>query len=142
MKPCEHCGGTADKFATYKNVNRLVQRFRCRDCSKTFSEKQPLDTIRIEHAKVVQIVKLLTEGMGIRAVARFSDCNIRTVLHVLETVGKKCHEFHDRTVRHIETGSLQLDELWSRVGCSQKTANRQKYGDDRGDQYTYLALTA
>jgi IS1 family transposase len=45
-------------------------------------------------------------------------------------------------VRHVTTGSLQLDELWSRVHCSQKLANRKHYGDEVGDQYTFLAITA
>jgi transposase-like protein len=47
-----------------------VQRYACDRCGKSFSESQPLDGLRIEHSKVVQIVKLLCEGMGIRATAR------------------------------------------------------------------------
>jgi len=49
------------------------------------SESQPLDDLRIDHYKVVQIVKLLCEGMGIRPTARFADCHRDTVLSVLET---------------------------------------------------------
>jgi hypothetical protein len=51
---------------------------------KTFSEPQPLDGLRTITPKVVQIVKLLTEGLGVRAVARLTDCQ-HTVLGVLET---------------------------------------------------------
>jgi len=82
--------------------------------------------------KVVQIVKLLTEGLGVRAIARFTNCDPHTVLNVLETIGQKCESFHDGIVRHVTTGSLQLDELWSRVGCSQKLANRRHYDDEVG----------
>jgi hypothetical protein len=59
---------------------------------------------------------------------------------VSETIGQKCEQLHDRLVRHITTGSLQLDELWTRVACSQKLANLR--GDDfkRGNQYTFLAV--
>ena len=120
----------------------MVQRYACDRCGKSFSEVQPLDGLRIEHAKVVQIVKLLTEGLGIRAVARFVDCDPHTVLGVLETVGQKCEQLHDRLVRHIATGSLQLDEIWTRIGCSQKLANRQGNDIERGDFYTFLGITA
>jgi IS1 family transposase len=90
---------------------------------------------------VVQIVKLLTEGLGVRAISRFVNCDPHTVLNVLETVGQKCEQLHDRLVRHVTTASLQLDELWGRVGCTQRLASRC---DDleRGDQYTYLAIAA
>ena len=96
--------------------------------------------MRIDHEKVVQICKLLTEGLGVRAVARFVNCDPHTVLGVLETIGQKCERLHDRLVRNVQTGALQIDELWSRVGISQ----RRTTPDDelRGDQYTYLAITA
>jgi IS1 family transposase len=118
-----------------------VQRYRCVRCSKTFS-LSPLDGLRLDKEKIVQIVKLLTEGLGVRACARFADCDPHTVLNVLETIGQKCEALHDRLVRHITTGSLQLDEIWTRIRCSQKLANRKHYGDEFGDQYTFLGITA
>ena len=96
--------------------------------------------LRIEHEKVVQIVKLLCEGVGVRATARLADCHPRTVLSVLSTVGEKCGQLHDRLARNLKVGSLQLDELWSRVGISQKRTTENDV--ERGDQYTYLAVTA
>ena len=94
--------------------------------------------MRLEHGKVVQIVKLLAEGLGVRAIARFANCDSHTVLHVLETLGPKFEALHDRLARNITTAALQLDELWAKVCCSQKKA----LGDDEGDQYTFLALAA
>jgi IS1 family transposase len=111
-------------------------------CGTTFSESQPLDGLTIEHGKVVQIVKLLCEGVGIRAAARLVDCDPHTVLKTLETIGQKCESLHERIVRHVNTGSLQLDEIWTRVGCSQKLANRRGDDFERGDQYTFLAVSA
>ena len=91
---------------------------------------------------MVQIAKLLTEGVGVRATGRLVECDPHTVLSVLGTLGEKCDRFHDEQVRHITTGSLQIDELWSRVGCSQRTANSQGDDFERGDHYTFLAVTA
>jgi IS1 family transposase len=128
------------KFGRFQNRNRSVQRYRCVRCGKTFSEDQPLDHLRLSHDKVIQIVKLLTEGMGIRAVSRLTGCHKRTVLEVLRVVGEKCEQLHDKLVRNIETGSLQIDELWSRVGIRQQRITQDD--TERGDQYTYLAVTA
>lgn len=117
-----------------------MQRYRCQRCGKTFSERQPFDGLRTDPAKIVQIVNLLVEGVGIRAASRLLNCHQHTVLSVLETVGRQCADFLDKRVRDIKPESLQLDELWARVGCSQKratAADRQ-----RGDFYTFLAIEA
>src|ERR1039457_1311446 len=122
MTTCLCCGGESRKFGRFQNVNRIVQRFQCTRCGKTFSESQPLDGVRLDNAKVVQIVKLLVEGLGVRGVARVVNCDAHTVLNVLETVGQKCAQLHDNLSRHLSVDALQIDELWSRVGCSQKLA--------------------
>ena len=140
MTTCYCCNGPTKRFGHFQNVNRIVQRYRCTRCGKTFSESQPLDGLRIEHGKAVQIVKLLCEGMGVRACARLTDCHIRTVLEVLRVVGQKCAEFHDRTVRNVATGALQIDELWAYVARKQWHTDP---GDvESGDFYTFLALAA
>jgi IS1 family transposase len=109
-------------------------------CGTTFSESQPLAGLRLDHDKAVQIVKLLTEGIGIRACARLTDCHIHTVLEVLRVTGEKCGRLHDRLVRNISTGSVQIDELWSRVAIRQSRTTPTD--TERGDFYTFLGLTA
>ena len=137
---CNCCNGEAAKFGRFKNANRIVQRYRCGQCGKSFSETQPLDGLRIDHRKAVLITQCLTEGCGVRATARLSDCHRDTVLSVAEIIGRKCAEFHDRVVRNLTVGAIQIDELWAYVGCKQK---RALLGDAaRGDFYTFLALTA
>lgn len=121
-------------------MNRIVQRYRCTRCGKTFSDSQPLGGLRIYHQKVVQIVRCLAEGVGVRATARLTDCHRDTVLSVIETIGQKCSEFHNKTVRGLEVGALQIDELWQFVGCKQRRTTPADAG--RGDFYTFLALTA
>ena len=106
MTTCLCCNGETKKFGRFKNKNRIVQRYCCVRCNKTFSESQPLDGLRLDHDKVVQIVKLLCEGLGVRAAARLTDCQHKTVLAVLNTVGEKCAAFLDRTVRNVKTEAL------------------------------------
>lgn len=136
---CHCCNGEANKFGRFKNANRDVQRYRCTRCGKTFSEDQPLDGLRVGHNNAVQIVKLLCEGLGIRACSRLVGCHIHTVLSVLETVGQKCAALLDARIRDIVVGALQIDELWSKVGVKQA---RAKGDPERGDFYTFLALDA
>ncbi len=136
------CGGESRKFGRFQNINRIVQRFQCTRCGKTFSESQPLDGVRLDSAKVVQIVNLLVEGLGVRGVARVVGCDAHTGLNVLETVGQKCERLHDNLVRILTVDALQIDELWSRVGCSQKRANQLGDDTERGDFYTFLAVAA
>lgn len=140
---CHCCSGEARKSGRFKTATRIVQRYRCKRCNQTFSDAGPLDGLRIEKAKAVQIIKLLAEGLGVRAVARFLDCDPHTVLNVLEVIGRKCDALHDRLARNIATGSIQIDELWARVGVSQRVLTRQRrWDEDLGDQYTFLCLTA
>jgi IS1 family transposase len=99
-----------------------------------------LDGLRIDQSKVVLIVKLLGEGVGVRGCSRLADCDSKTVLSVLQTVGGKLADFLDRKVRNLAVASLQLDELHSRVGISQRRTTPADI--ERGDQFTFLALCA
>jgi len=115
-----------------------VQRYACDRCGKSFSELQPLDGLRIEHSKVVQIVKLLCEGMGIRATARLTDCHRDTVLAVLETTGRKCAALLDARVRYLKAENVQTDEIHSFAGCKQ--VRTVKSDIERGEFFTFLSV--
>ena len=118
-----------------------MQRYRCVRCAKTFSESQPLGALRVEHSKVIQITKLFSEGIGVRAIARLTGCHTHTILSVLETVGGKLSSFLGRTVRNITAPwGLQVDELWARVAIRQSRTTPED--TQRGDFYTFLGLCA
>ena len=137
---CYCCQGETKRSGSFRNRNGVVQRFRCLRCGKTFSETQPLAGLRVDFDKAALVVRLLCDGMGVRAASRLTGLHRDTVLSVIETAGMKCAEFLDRHVRNIKPDSLQLDELWARVGCSQKRATTQDR--ERGDFYTFLAIEA
>lgn len=137
---CE-CGSQQfKKSGSFRNRNGVVQRFRCALCGKTFSETNPFDGVRIDREKVVQIAKLLSEGLGIRACARFTGCHTHSVLNVLQTLGRQCAALLDRKTRNLSVAALQLDELWAFVGQKERR-NTLNY-DHLGDQYTFLAVDA
>jgi transposase-like protein len=135
---CHCCNGEAKYFANFRNKNRVVRRFRCVRCGKTFSEPQPLSGLRIETSKVNEIVRLFCEGVGVRAASRLSGLDKETVLNILETVGQKCASFHDATIRNVPSTNVQIDELYSYVFCKQE---RNKTLDpERGEQFTFLSF--
>jgi len=117
-----------------------VQRFRCLNsaCGKTFNEQRRFVGLCLDETKIVQIVRCLAEGCGVKATARLTGCAHTTVLEVIRVIGEKAARFHDEIVRHVKTESIQLDELWARVGIRQSRTNERD--TERGDFYTFLAL--
>lgn len=134
---CYCCQGETKRFGKFQNKNRIVQRYRCLQCGKTFSETQPLDSVRVDFDKACQVVNLLVEGCGIRAISRLTGLSKPTILHIVETVGEHATKLHDAKIRDVKPRFVQADELWSYNYCKQ--ANVKDLFTDHGDQYTFLA---
>ncbi|MGO8928395.1 MAG: transposase [Limisphaerales bacterium] len=135
---CHNCKCECKKFGFHKGF----QRYRCRDCGRTFSDipERPLDSLRLPFDKAVQIVHLLVEGVGIRAIERLTGVHRDTVLNVLEVAGQKCARLMDERVRNVPFESVQVDELFAFVWCKEK--QNLAHWRNRGDQYTFLGVDA
>jgi len=68
---CHRCQNEAFKFG----IQNGFQMYRCRTYSKTFSDipARPLDELRVDEKKAFQVIGLLCEGMGIRAIERLTQ---------------------------------------------------------------------
>ena len=117
------------------------QRYRC-DCGKTFAEprKRLLGAMRLNPDKAIQIIKLMTDGMSIRAIMRFTGVDQNTIMSLLEEVGSRCKTFLERRVRNVGCKDIQVDEIWDFVGCKNKTAERQNKPDDQGDAWCFTGI--
>lgn len=135
---CICCNGEVQKFGRFQNRNRLVQRYRCVRCGKTFSESQPLNGLRVDFKQACQVVHLLCEGMGIRAIARFTGLDTKTIMSVLETAGQKAAAFLDARIRNVNADVIQADEIHSFVYSKQQ--NTPEDETERGDQFTFLSV--
>ena len=135
---CICCNGIAKRRGFYRNKNFNVQRFECLKCGTSFSEKQPLDNLRVDFKQAVQVLNLLTEGMGINAVSRLTGLHKQTVLNVLARAGGKAGRFLDSTVRNVQPESVQADEMFCFVSC--KEQNNLHHSEFRGDQYLFMAI--
>jgi transposase-like protein/IS1 family transposase len=133
---CHCCQGETKKFGRFQNRNRTVQRYRCIRCGKTFSESQPLDGIRTDAEQSARVVELLCEGVGIRATARLTGLDQKTILRILQAAGEHALRLLDAKVQGVKAEQIQVDELWSFVRTKQ--FNAVPFTDD-GDQYVYLA---
>src|SRR5258708_18168680 len=93
--------------------------------------------------KKVAVVTALVEGCSIRSIGRMTGVAKGTILRLLETVGTACSEYHDCAVRNVAARRVQVDEIWSFVGCKQKqvTVERLEKGIC-GDVWTFTAIEA
>ena len=115
-----------------------MQRYQCNRCGKTFSDKQPLDGLRVDFKQACQVVNLLCEGMGIRAVGRIMNLHRDTVLSILESAGAKMAAFLDEKIQDVTAENVQIDEIYSIVNC--KPQNNYDNLPERGDFFTYLSV--
>ena len=63
-----------------------------------------------------------------------------TVLRLLVDVGSLCLDAHDIMVRGLRSQRVQVDEIWSFVGCKART--KAAGGHGHGDAWTWVALDA
>jgi len=96
--------------------------------------------MRISLKQGALCIKLLMEGMSIRAVERLTGTNRNTIMHLLEVVGEQCERFWE-TMRDLPAEEVQCDEIWGFVGMKEKTrVNLSRPRIGFGDCYCYLAI--
>lgn len=88
----------------------------------------------------MQIIRLLVEGNSMRSCSRIADVSINTVVKLLIDTGKACQQFHNDTVMGLKSERVQCDEIWSFVGCKEKS--KEKGAEGEGDVWTWTALDA
>jgi IS1 family transposase len=94
--------------------------------------------------KQIEIIGMLCEGVGQRAVSRLTDTDRKTVARLALAVGRGAAELHDRMMVGLHVHRIECDELWAYVGHKR---NPQREKPRRaspvfGDQYTYVALAS
>jgi IS1 family transposase len=96
---------------------------------------------KLSTSKRSQIVHLLVEGNSLRATARLAHIDYNTVLSLLVKVGDACAEYQYMALRNLPCKRMQVDEIWSFVGCKQKNTQKVKNPrKDIGDIWTFTSL--
>jgi IS1 family transposase len=98
----------------------------------------------ISMAKKVAVITALVEGCSVRSTSRMTGVSKGAILRLLESVGTACTEFHDKAVRNVQAKRVQVDEIWSFVGCKQKNITEKAIGNFGicGDVWTFTAIEA
>lgn len=98
---------------------------------------------RLSLQERAKILSCLVEGNSIRATARMTDTDKKTVLRLLADVGTACKAYHDKHVRNIKSQRIQTDEIWQ--FCYSKEANVPEQAKGQfgfGDVWTWTAIDA
>jgi IS1 family transposase/transposase-like protein len=135
---------SCDHFETRKNGTDKHgnPRIRCCLCGKSWIVKgpRPLGDMRIEMQQAVMVLRMLIEGCSIRTIERLADVNRNTIMALLLLIGERCQRFLKARIRNVQTGDIQVDELWAFIGCKEKRRIAMKRGEEFGDSYTFLAI--
>ena len=137
---CPKCQSEhVSKFGKDRSGN---QRYKCLDCRKTFgdAEPKPLGNMRVDLDKAVFALRLLLEGMSVRATERMTGLHRDTILGLVVTAGQNCKRFMSKTLRDVPAKEVEVDELWGFVGCKEKTRQLLKRPECFGDCYCYIGM--
>jgi transposase-like protein/IS1 family transposase len=138
---CQACQtDTCKKFGRTREGH---QRFRCRTCRKTFSERpeRTLGAMTLPLEKALLCLHMLCEGNAVRAVERVTGVEKKTILRLLVQVGEGCERMLAETVKAVPVDDVQADEVWTYIRCKQATRERKGITDpDAGDSYCYIGV--
>ncbi len=140
MFDCPNCSGRTRLFGFNRNGS---QRYRCDNCRRTFTvgATRPRDGRRLAEERAVMCLRMLLEGNSIRATARLTGVDKRTIIGLVVDTGRKCIPFLDATIHGIPVANIQADEIWGFVHCKERTRSLRDYPEEGfGDAYCYTAL--
>lgn len=134
---CQHASTKKHGRDPYGN-----QRMRCLSCGKTWIIKppQPLGAMRISMTDAEFALRLLLEGVSIRATERLTGLNRNTLCDLVTTVGPNIERYMRETIVNVPVREVSCDELWGFIAMKEKTRQRLGYGEMFGDCYTFVAM--
>jgi IS1 family transposase len=90
-----------------------------------------------------QILRCLVEGVSIRATARLTGVEKRTVTRLLIDAGRACQAYQDTVLCDLPCKRVQVDEIWSFVYAKKKNVESAKAAPEgAGDAWTWVAICA
>lgn len=96
---------------------------------------------KLSRSKRAAVLSCLIEGNSILSTVRITGVAKTTILRFLAEAGEACTTYHDRVMVNLPCRTIQLDEVWSFVGCKEKTKPIAK-GEHPGDVWTWTAICA
>jgi IS1 family transposase len=99
---------------------------------------------RLTSDQRARVIECLIEGCSIRSTVRMTGIAKKTVMRLVVEVGAFCSDYQDKVFRNLKCQRLQVDEMWSFVGCKQKNVTPEMIADGRfvGDAWLWVAIDA
>src|SRR5258707_7095097 len=98
---------------------------------------------RLSTDKKVAVISALVEGCSVRSTSRLTGVAKGTILRLLAKVGQACGDYQAATIRNVPAKRVQIDEIWSFVGCKQKNVTPEISAKRvAGDVWTFVAIEA
>src|ERR1700684_844169 len=98
---------------------------------------------KLPSEKRAQIIGLMVEGAGIRAITRLTGVSKTTVTKLLEDAGEAFSDYQDRALVNLTCKRLQVDEVWAFVYAKAKNvAGAKAAPEGAGDCWTWMAIEA
>lgn len=119
-----------------------VQRYKCLLCGKTFSEPKTklIGDSRLPVDRAVMCLRMLLEGVSIRAVSRLTGTDKNAIIALAVEIGQRCDRFMKNTHRDLQVDDVQCDEMWGFVNCKERTRERLDRSPEFGDCYCFTAI--
>jgi transposase-like protein len=119
---CKHRGkkglGNVVSNGTYQTRSTGKARlFLCRTCGKAFSSRTgtAFFDLRSRKKKILMGLRLLAEGLGLRATSRVLEIKLDTIRKWLAVAALHCEQVSDMLLRDLKLSQVQVDELWTFV---------------------------
>lgn len=97
---------------------------------------------QLDTAKRAQVVRCLVEGNSIRSTVRMTGVAKNTIAKLIPELGRACESYQIDALRNLDCRVVQVDEIWSFVGCKEKRATAEKKAVGQGDAWTWVAIDA
>jgi transposase-like protein len=109
---------TADSIVRFGVTSAGRQRFRCKQCHKTFSENTGtlFYNKQTPPEQIIETLALLAEGTRITSVARVKGYKEDTILNWLRQAAQHAEAIEEVLLRDYRIERAQIDALWSYVG--------------------------
>lgn len=135
---CHYCRTACKRFGKHR---KGLQRFRCNQCSKTFTEdhERHLDEMRLPVDRAVSILQLLLEGMSVRSVERATGVHGDTILRLLILAGERCSSLMESKIKNLPVKDVEVDEIWGYVGKKEGHKSDDD-GEEVGDVYCFIGM--
>lgn len=147
---CHNCSAICKKFGKFGP--QRIQRYRCNQCKKTFSEEHekaprvarpegPLGKMRISMDKAEMCLKLMLEGMSVRSIQRVTGLHQETILDLLVLAGERCEKLMTERIKGIAVKDVEADEIWGFVQCKNRHKMHKGITDPHvGDSYAFVGI--